>query len=164
MMIVGQAPAERGHEAALPYAGATGVTLRAWLARAGMGDGSLESRFYLTSLTKCFPGNSLAGKGDRAPSSREVALCAGHLDREIALARPALIVTLGRLSANVLIGPGALDALVGPVWEGERTGHRFRAVALPHPSGVSHWMNLPENRAKHEAALARLGEMARELA
>jgi hypothetical protein len=33
-------------------------------------------------------------------------------------------------------------------------------IALPHPSGVSRWMNLPENRAKHERALALLGELA----
>jgi len=79
------------------------------------------------------------------------------------LARPALVLTLGRLSANVLLGPGSLDELVGEVWDGERAGHRFRAIALPHPSGVSRWMNLPENRVKHERALARLGEIAREL-
>ena len=163
MMVVGQAPAERGHEAVLPYAGATGVTLRAWLARAGMGEGELEARFYLTSLTKCFPGKSAGGKGDRSPSSTEIGLCAGHLDREIRLVRPALVLTLGRLSANVLLGPGSLDELVGEVWDGERAGNRFRAIALPHPSGVSRWMNLPENRVKHERALARLGEIAREL-
>jgi len=163
MMVLGQAPAERGHETARPYASATGVALRAWLARAGLPEGSLETRFYLTSVTKCFPGKSVGGKGDRAPSAIEIGLCRSHLDGEIALARPELLVTLGRLAASVLLGRGALDAAVGTVWAGERAGHRFRAIALPHPSGVSRWLNVPENRIKHERSLELLGEIARTL-
>ena len=68
----------------VPYAGASGRTLRGWLARAGFDEGTLHGRFYLTSLTKCFPGPSASGKGDRAPSAAEVALCRAHLDRELA--------------------------------------------------------------------------------
>ncbi|MFL5759201.1 MAG: uracil-DNA glycosylase family protein, partial [Thermomicrobiales bacterium] len=50
---------------------------------------------FLTSATKCFPGASASGKGDRMPSATEVALCAGHLDREIALVRPELVIGSG---------------------------------------------------------------------
>ena len=77
----------------------------------------LEDNFYLTSVTKCFPGPSVSGKGDRAPSPAEISLCAGHLEREIAFVRPELVVTLGKLAANVMIGPGSLTDLVGTVRE-----------------------------------------------
>ncbi len=158
VMVVGQAPGALAHERPAPYMGATGRTLRAWLARAGFAPEALHDRFYLTSLTKCFPGASASGKGDRAPSAAEVALCRGHLDRELALVRPELVLALGRLAATALVGPAPLAELVGTVREAERAGHRFLVLPLPHPSGVSRWLNDPANRARHEQALALLAE------
>ncbi|MDP9365787.1 MAG: uracil-DNA glycosylase, partial [Chloroflexota bacterium] len=141
-----------------PYAGASGRTLRGWLARAGFDEGALHGRFYLTSLTKCFPGASTSGKGDRAPSAAEVALCRAHLDRELALVRPELVLALGKLSAAAFLGPAPLAELVGTLRPAERAGHRFLVLSLPHPSGVSRWLNDPANRERHAAALALLSE------
>ena len=118
----------------------------------------LHERFYLTSLTKCFPGPSRSGKGDRAPSAAEIGLCAGHLDRELALVRPELVLALGRLAITALVGPGALATLVGTLREAERAGHRFLVLPLPHPSGVSRWLNEPANRERHARALALLAD------
>ena len=159
MMIVGQAPGERGHRNTVPYAGSSGKALRAWLALAGFAEDALYERFYLTSLTKCFPGSSATGKGDRAPSAAEIALCRGHLDREIALVRPEIVLALGRLSATAFVGNLPLDQLVGTLREGERAGCRFLVLPLPHPSGVSHWLNAPANRARLHAAMRLLGEL-----
>lgn len=159
VMVVGQAPAWYAHERPLPYSGATGKTLRTWLAQAGFPDDALHGRFYLTSLTKCFPGASSSGKGDRAPSAAEIALCRDHLDAEVALVRPELVLALGRLAATALVGPAPLAELVGTVRESERAGHRFSVVPLPHPSGVSRWLNEPENRERQARALALLAEL-----
>jgi len=164
LMVVGQAPGPVC-EAGVPYSGATGRTLGRWLERAGFPPGALHERFYLTSLTKCFPGKASSGKGDRAPSAREIGWCRAHLDREIALVRPAAIVSLGRLAANAL-APATrglpLAEVVGRVWPGERGGHVFALVPLPHPSGVSHWLNDAGNRVRVEAALAELGRLQEE--
>ena len=158
VMVVGQAPGALGHERPMPYMGASGRTLRAWLAEAGFEPEALHGRFYLTSLTKCFPGASRSGQGDRAPSTAEIALCRGHLDRELALVRPELVLALGRLAATALVGPAPLAELVGTLRPAERAGHRFLTLPLPHPSGVSRWLNDPANRARHAAALALLAE------
>lgn len=162
VMVVGQAPAWYAHERPLPYSGATGKTLRAWLAQAGFPDDALHSRFYLTSLTKCFPGASASGKGDRAPSAAEIALCREHLDAEISLVRPEVVLALGRLAATALVGPAPLAELVGTVREAERVGQRFLVVPLPHPSGVSRWLNEPENRERHARALTLLATLREE--
>lgn len=159
LMIVGQAPGERGHLNSVPYAGATGVALRSWLERAGFDTEDPFDRFYLTSITKCFPGPSATGKGDRAPSSREIALCATHLGREISIVRPELVLTLGRIAATRLICSDSLSDLVGTVREVSHAGHRFLALPLPHPSGVSHWLNVHENRCRLDRALARLSDL-----
>jgi uracil-DNA glycosylase len=158
VMVVGQAPGALAHERPYPYMGATGKTLRGWLATAGFEAEALHGRFYLTSLTKCFPGASVSGKGDRAPSAAEIGLCAGHLDRELALVRPELVLALGRLAITALVGPGPLATLVGTLREVERAGHRFLVLPLPHPSGVSRWLNDPANRERHARALALLAE------
>ena len=160
LMIVGQAPGPTAGERPLPFTGASGRTLQGWLERAGFPPGALHDQFYLTSLTKCFPGPALSGgKGDRPPSAREIALCAGHLDREIALVRPEIVVSLGRMAAERLDPTGRrlpLADLVGSVRDAERAGHMFRLVPLPHPSGVSRWLNEPAHRARLEAGLAVL--------
>jgi len=158
VMVLGQAPGALTHERPMPYMGATGRLLERWLTAAGFPPGTLHERFYLTSVTKCFPGSSLSGKGDRAPGGRELALCGAHLDRELALVRPELVITLGRLAAMALVGPATLTALVGSIREGTRAGHRFLVLPLPHPSGVSRWMNDPANQLRHRAALALLSD------
>lgn len=159
MMIVGQAPGERGHLNSVPYAGATGKTLRSWLVQAGFAENDLYERFYLTSVTKCFPGPSGTGKGDRAPSPAEVRLCRAHLDTEIALVRPEIVLAMGRLSATSFIGPAPLDQLVGTLHTVHRAGHTLPVVPLPHPSGVSHWLNRESNRFRLNEALKLLAAM-----
>ena len=161
LMIVGQAPGPTAGERPLPFTGASGRTLGGWLERAGFPPGALHTRFYLTSLTKCFPGPATGGgKGDRPPSAREIALCAGHLDREIALVRPEIVVSLGRMAAERLdptARPLPLADLVGSVRPAARAGHPFLLVPLPHPSGVSRWLNVPAHRARLDVALLALG-------
>jgi uracil-DNA glycosylase len=161
LMILGQAPGRRGHLAERPWSGASGKTLVGWLSQAGFPDGTLWEHFYLTSVTKCFPGPGGSGNGDRMPSGTEVALCRGHLDREIALVRPEIVVTLGRLAANALLSRRPLEALVGELWPASRAGHDMLVAPLPHPSGVSRWLNVPENRERVAAALTRFGEACR---
>ena len=162
LMIVGQAPGPSAGERALPYTGATGKTLQRWLERAGFPPEALHLQFYLTSLTKCFPGpaTGTGAKGDRPPSAREIALCARHLDREIALVQPEIVVSLGRLAAERL-DPTArrlpLTELVGSLRPAERAGHSFHLLPLPHPSGVSRWLNDPAHSARLDEALAVLG-------
>lgn len=157
-MVVGQAPAARRDEPALPYSGASGRTLRRWLAQAGFPEDALYELFYLTSLTKCFPGLSRSGKGDRAPSAAEVALCRPHLEGELELVRPEVILPLGRLAATYFVGNRPLAQLVGQVF----TLEDALVVPLPHPSGVSRWLNTPAHRALLDQALAILDTIRRE--
>ena len=157
-MAVGQAPAAQGHLRPA-YAGPAGVKLRNWLREAGFDtEDPLADHFYLTSVTKCFPGPGRSGKGDRAPSLAELRLCADHLEREVTFLQPRLIVTLGKLSGNALVGPGSLTSLVGNRYEREKWGVPFVVVPFPHPSGVSHWLNSAEGQAQLRQAIGVLGE------
>lgn len=158
IMVLGQAPAIRRVERPLPYSGASGRTLRRWLERAGFEPDDLHTRFYLTSLTKCFPGPARSGKGDRPPSATEIALCRSHLEGELALVSPELILALGRLAAAALVGNRPLDQLVGQVFP---LGTAL-VIPLPHPSGVSRWLNIPANQELLEQSLTHLATLRQE--
>jgi uracil-DNA glycosylase len=161
VMIIGQAPGARAHATGVPWSGRSGEILRGWLERAGFPAEKWRDTWYLTSLTKCFPGKATQGKGDRAPSRAEIALCNDHLEMELTLVRPEIIVTLGKLAASRII-PGAnrqpLSALVGTTSEADLPHGRTTVVPLPHPSGVSRWLNDPANRARVDEGLALLAE------
>ena len=73
--------------------------------------------------------------------------------------RPQIVIALGRLAAERL-DPTArrlpLTDLVGSLRLAERGGHPFRLLPLPHPSGVSRWLNDPAHSARLVEALAVL--------
>lgn len=163
-MLVGQAPGANAHLLGVPWSGPSGRLLRTWFARAGLDPERFLDDWYLTSLTKCFPGKAKGGSGDRAPSTRERALCRPWLNGEINLVRPRVIVTLGRLAADALI-PGArresLATLVGTFHQVDLGYGAIPVVPLPHPSGVGRWLNEPANRALVEHGLDHLAFIER---
>jgi uracil-DNA glycosylase len=137
------------------FAGPAGHFLSAWLDRAGFPPDYFRQHVYLTSLTRCFPGKSASGNGDRPPSAAEVALCRPFLERELALIAPKVILLVGKMAIDAFLGKQALTATVGRVFE--RDGHLY--LPLPHASGVSRWLNSPENRSLLDHALSELSRI-----
>lgn len=159
IMVIGQAPGVPRDEHPEPYRGASGRTLAGWFERAGFPPGSLHDYCYLTSITKCFPGPSRSGKGDRAPSPAEIALCRPNLDGELGLIRPRVILTLGLLAGQRFSSPPRcpLDQLVGRTFDWQEA----TVIPLPHPSGVSRWLNDAAHQALLAQALAALDRLRR---
>jgi uracil-DNA glycosylase len=150
-ILVGQSPGAREGADGRPWRGRAGQTLRRWLE---MDEDEFYGTFYCCSVTRCYPGKSPGGRGDRVPAPRELDLCRFWLDRELELLQPGLVVTVGGLSARRLLGLRRLTDRVGSCLPfGDAT-----AIPLPHPSGASGWLNLPENRALVEHAVALVHE------
>jgi uracil-DNA glycosylase family 4 len=168
IMLVGQAPGPVEDDVTRPFAGRAGAQLMRWFARAGFSsEEEVRDRVFMTSMTTCFPGRSRQGTGDRRPSAREVALCAGWLDAYLALIRPALILCIGTLAHARFIPGRRLEEIVGSAWGvagGPITGvprMRPALLPLPHPSGQSRWLNEPAHVGMLDRGLERLGELAR---
>lgn len=155
LMLIGQAPGITEAQVKRPFNASSGTRLFQWLARAGLDEDEFRRRYYMTAVTKCYPGKHPRGKGDRKPSAAEQKLCRPFLERELALVRPRVILAVGGLAIETVLGRKVrLD---------EAVGARFSVdgrlvLPLPHPSGASLWLNRPENQARLERALAILGD------
>ena len=147
--MYGQAPGIVEGEERRPWRGRAGKTLRRWLE---LDEEEFYEAFYCASVTRCYPGRAAGGGGDRTPTAREQELCSFWREWEFSLLRPRLIVPVGGLAIRRLLGVTSLDASVGERFE---VGTAV-AVPLPHPSGVSRWMNLAENRDRVERAVERI--------
>ena len=161
VMIVGQAPGRvEAGDTLKPFSGSAGAKLFRWLQTAGWSETQVRAQFYITSITKCFPGPNQSGRGDRAPSRAEQQLCASWLEAEVTLVDPAVLIPVGTLAAARFFGPDRkLVDLVGQRFQIEgRT-----VVPLPHPSGASSWTQAPANQALVRQALAQLLAVKQEL-
>lgn len=147
MLLVGQAPGRLSALKNEPFSGPGGRVLEAWLERAGFAPGALRRDVYLSALTRCDPGRNPRGSGDRKPSPPEMALCRPYLLRELELLRPHAILLVGGMAIAAFLGPARLEEVIGEAFE--RNGAHL--LPLPHPSGVSRWLN----NLEHQALLAR---------
>lgn len=157
VMVVGQAPGSMEVETGRPFSGAAGRRLFRWLAEAGWNEDEFRATQYLTAITRCYPGRSPGGRGDRVPSHAEQALCAPFLERELALVQPQIVVPVGGLAIRRFLGRVSLDDVVGHVI---RDGTGCWIVPLPHPSGANLWLNRPESQERVVRALARLRRLS----
>jgi uracil-DNA glycosylase len=155
ILLIGQAPGPVTDRRGYHFAGPAGRFLEQWLARAGFPPGYFREHVYLSSLTRCFPGKSPAGNGDRPPSAAEIALCRRFLDREFDALQPRVVLLVGKMAIDAFLGKQPLTATVGRVFE--RDGRVY--VPLPHASGVSRWLNAPEHLALLDQALRELGRL-----
>jgi len=165
-MLVGQAPGKTEVVDRRPFAGRAGRTLFRWFASIGIDEQVARRRIYIAAITRCFPGSSPSGRGDRVPSASQVANCSAWLDAEIEMIRPAVMIPVGRLAIERFLGGGLLADLIG-------RAHRLRnlpgapvAIPLPHPSGASSWIHAPGHTElvgrSLELIATRLPELVRE--
>jgi uracil-DNA glycosylase len=144
--LFGQAPGIVEGDERRPWRGRAGKTLRRWLE---LDEDEFYATFYCASVTRCYPGRARSGRGDRTPAPAEQRLCERWRDAELRLLRPKLIVTVGGLAARRLLGVTSVTESVGRRYELDGAV----AIPLPHPSGASSWLNVPENRERVAAAV-----------
>lgn len=184
VMLIGQAPGITEAEVKRPFNAGSGRRLFQWLGAAGWQEDSFRKRQYMTAVTKCYPGRSTSGKGDRVPSKREQALCRAYLEHELRIIKPRLLIPVGGLAIKLfypakarlvdIIGTISYfprEILTDPECFHSAETHQVSdfdpaldqrgcwLVPLPHPSGASLWPNKAENRILIERAIQMLGEI-----
>jgi uracil-DNA glycosylase len=158
VMLIGQAPGPREVVDRRPFAWTAGRRLFSWFSDSlGISEDEFRRKVHIAAVIRCFPGRDPKAGGDRVPDAVEIANCAVHLDREIALIRPALLIAVGTLAAKQLLGRSELKEIVGRLHRVSRAGRTFDLVVLPHPSGRSTWTNHEANAALLRQSLALIG-------
>ncbi|MCS6911234.1 MAG: uracil-DNA glycosylase family protein [Anaerolineales bacterium] len=160
VMTIGQAPGVTEVEAKRPFNGDAGRRLFQWLAEAGFDEAEFRATQAMLAVTRCYPGKSPTGHGDRLPTREEQALCRPWLEHEIELINPRLIIPIGKLAIGLFFDPlPALEDVIGT--QIERDGRVI--IPLPHPSGASTWPNRPDNAARIKRALKLIDRQRRML-
>ena len=123
LMFVGEGPGAEEDRQGLPFVGAAGELLN----RIIQAIEKTRDEVYVANVVKCRP------PGNRDPQPDEVAACRGYLDRQIALVRPRVLVALGRVAAQTLLGNDS------PI--GRMRGQWFRVQGIPtmvtyHPAAL----------------------------
>ncbi|HEX3409607.1 MAG TPA: uracil-DNA glycosylase [Candidatus Binataceae bacterium] len=99
--FVGLAPGRFGGDrTGIPFSGdRSGELLRRMILRANL------RGVFITNVVRCNPRDSRGRNRD--PSAREIGNCRSHLQAELALARPRIVVGLGRIAWRELAGRGS---------------------------------------------------------
>lgn len=104
LMIIGEAPGEDEDRQGEPFAGSAGQLLNKMLLAIGL----QREQVYIANIVKCRP------PGSRVSSKEEADFCSDYLHRQITLVQPKLMLSVGKPSANHLLGlDKALDEMRG---------------------------------------------------
>jgi len=93
-MILGEAPGAEEDRRGEPFIGSAGKLLDAMLAAVGRS----RRNVFITNVVKCRP------PGNRDPAASEAAACGAYLLRQITLQAPKLILAVGRIAGQQLLG------------------------------------------------------------
>ena len=157
VLVVGQAPGPREGALGRPFAWTAGKTLFKWFGTIGPDEDALRARIYFAAVCRCFPGKSSSG-GDRVPAPDEIARCRPFLAREVALLEPELVIPVGRLAIQEVLGvKGPLEDVIGTTHRHDLCGHETDVIPLPHPSGASTWFRREPGVTLLGRALATIG-------
>jgi uracil-DNA glycosylase len=115
-LVIGEAPGAEEDRRGEPFVGPAGQLLDAMLRAIGL---DRHTNVYIANILKSRPPNN------RDPKPEEVAACMPYLVRQIALLQPKLILAVGRIAAQNLLGTEApLGRLRGQV-------HHFGELNTP---------------------------------
>ncbi|MFB6280660.1 MAG: uracil-DNA glycosylase family protein [Haloferacaceae archaeon] len=127
LLFVGEAPGETEDERGRPFVGRSGEVLDAALADAGLARGDVR----ITNCVRCRPPDN------RDPHADELANCRDHLDAEAAAVDPTLVVALGKVPSEHLLGRSvAVTEAAGSVAEARLGGRTRRVVISVHPAAT----------------------------
>lgn len=123
LMFIGEGPGAEEDRQGVPFVGRAGELLTKIIQAIGLE----REQVYIANIVKCRP------PGNRDPQSEEVAACRRYLEQQIDLIEPKIIVLLGRVAAQTLLGNDLTLGRMRNQW------HRVREVEARvtyHPAAL----------------------------
>lgn len=152
IMLIGEGPGFHENEQGRPFVGAAGKFLDQLLAQVNV----TRADVFIANVVKCRP------PGNRDPQPEELSACDEHLEAQIQIVNPSIIVTLGRFSMAKFIPDAKISAIHGQM---RKAGERY-VIPMFHPAAALHqpqlkpailgdFAKLPEQLAEARKALGK---------
>jgi DNA polymerase len=146
LVLVGEAPGADEDRQGRPFVGKSGQLLTRMLAAIDFA----REDVFICNILKCRP------PGNRDPQADEVVACRGYLERQLRLIRPRLVLCLGRVAAQTLLGT---SEPLGRLRREVRMSGGIPVMATYHPAALLRnpankrpaWDDLRRLRALHDA-------------
>jgi DNA polymerase len=154
VLLVGEQPGDVEDTEGAPFVGPAGKLLDKALEEAGLDRRSV----YLTNAVKHFNWEEMRGKRriHKKPAARHIAACRPWLETEISLVNPRVIVALGAVASQSLLGRDfKVTKHRGEAIESEWSA---RVVVTVHPSSI---LRAPTDAARREAMDAFIHDLRR---
>lgn len=123
IMLIGEAPGREEDETGIPFVGAAGKLLDKMLQAIGI----VRDDVFIANVLKCRPPQN------RDPLPDEVVRCEPYLKKQLEIIRPAILISLGRISGQTLLRSRA------SLSELRREVHEYNGIPLLvtyHPSAL----------------------------
>lgn len=123
LMFIGEGPGAEEDRQGLPFVGPAGQLLTRIIEAIDL----TREQVYIANIVKCRP------PGNRDPLPDEVAACHEYLEAQIELIRPRVLVALGRVAGQTLLGNDLPISRMRGQW------YRFQGVDLRvtyHPAAL----------------------------
>ena len=145
-MFIGEAPGAEEDRRGEPFVGRSGQLLDQMLAAIGQSRQSV----FIANIIKCRPPNN------RDPKPEEASACRAYLERQIAIVNPRIIIAVGKIAAQNLLGT---DSPVGRM-RGKR--HSFGNVPLVVTYHPAYLLRSPSQKRKSWDDLCLARDIVRE--
>ena len=127
MLFVGEGPGAQEDSEGEPFVGRSGSVLDDGLRSVGL----IREDVRITNCVRCRPPEN------RDPTTEELENCRGYLEQEIGLLDPEIIVTLGKVPSEHLLGRSvAVTKEAGSIEEVRIDGTPRRVLLCVHPAAT----------------------------
>ncbi len=127
LLFVGEAPGRQEDEGGEPFVGRSGDVLDSALRDNGLA----RSDVRITNCVRCRPPDN------RDPTDEELENCRPYLHREIDAVDPSILVTLGKVPSEHLLGRSVgVTSEAGSVYDARIAGTARRILVCVHPAAT----------------------------
>ncbi len=123
IMLVGEGPGGEEDKQGRPFVGAAGKLLDKILEAINTD----RQEVYIANVVKCRPPNN------RNPAPEEIKACYPHLQKQIEIIKPKIIISLGAVPAKILIDPKAQITRLRGKWVEK---DEFKIMPTFHPAAL----------------------------
>lgn len=151
IMLIGEAPGANEDAQGEPFVGKGGMLLNAMLKAIGL----QRSEVYIANVIKCRPPDN------RDPLPQEVAACTPYLQQQIALIKPKVMIAVGRIAAQSLLGTTeSMARLRGKIYRYGKGAVQTPLFVIYHPAYL---LRSPSEKSKAYDDMLRIKEFVGKL-